>query len=299
MKNAFRNILLISCIVFTAALTFTDGCGESKSEGFAIYLIKDDVPPTKMEALSHVELAEQPLIAVRDIITYNAQTHEIKLTMTAFERILDLQVPVSGKSFLVCVNKNPVYWGAFWTPISSLSFDGVTIWKPLSNRESTVIALELGYPSASFYGGEDPRSDQEILNSLERSGKLINQLSLNNIEQLPRSMKGYELYSWEEDNQWHFTLITGTNRNKTLDEIVSAENVISESGWVNIHATGLEATKEMLDKLPQNEFVAWLTFLDESTSSAETKISLPPDPIVNEITEYGAQYGLDFTVSTR
>jgi hypothetical protein len=28
---------------------------------------------------------------------------------------------------------------------------------------------------------------------------------------LPHSMKGYELYSWQADEQWHFTLITGTN----------------------------------------------------------------------------------------
>jgi len=37
-------------------------------------------------------------------------------------------------------------------------------------------------------------------------------------EPLPSSMKGYELYSWQEEGQWHFTLVTGTNRNKTLSE---------------------------------------------------------------------------------
>jgi hypothetical protein len=297
MKNAFSIILLVSCIAFMPVLTFAVGCVDSSNEGFAIYLPEYDVLPTKMEALSHVELAEQPLIAARDIITYNALTHEIKLTATAFERILDLQVPVSGKSFLVCVDRNPVYWGAFWTPISSMSFDGVTIWKPLGNRESSVITLELGYPSASFYNGEDPRSDPEILNSLESSGKIINRLSLSNIERLPHSMKGYELYSWSEDGKWRFTLITGTNRNKTLDEIVSGENVISGSRWVNVRVTGLEAIKEVLSKLPQDEFVIWIEGIRGQLIESD-QIQFPDAQIISDIKEHAINRGLDLQIQT-
>ena len=33
------------------------------------------------------------------------------------------------------------------------------------------------------------------------------------------SMKGYELYSWQEGNTWKFSLLVGTNREKSLDEI--------------------------------------------------------------------------------
>jgi hypothetical protein len=32
------------------------------------------------------------------------------------------------------------------------------------------------------------------------------------------SMKGYELYSWQDGNTWKFSLLTGTNREKSLDE---------------------------------------------------------------------------------
>ncbi len=145
-----------------------------KYEGFAIYLTRDNIPPEKMEMLSHVDIADQPIISIKDIITYNAQTHEIKLTDEAFERIAQLEVPVRGKSFLVCVNKSPVYWGAFWTSLSSVSFGGVTIWQPLGPQELKIITLELGYPSSSFYNGEDPRNNPVILQSLEKYGKLIN-----------------------------------------------------------------------------------------------------------------------------
>ena len=79
-------------------LLVLSGCTTPEGEGFAIYLTKEDVPPEKMEMLSHVDLADQPVISMQDIIQYNAQTHEIKLTDTAFERISQLEVPVRGKS---------------------------------------------------------------------------------------------------------------------------------------------------------------------------------------------------------
>ena len=61
-------------------------------------------------------------------------------------------------------------------------------------------------------------------------------------------MKGYELYSWSEDSQWHFTIITGTNRNKTLEEITSQGDYISESGWVKGHFVSVDAIKDVLSR---------------------------------------------------
>ena len=267
-----------------------------KGEGFAIYLTRDDIPPEKMEMLSHVDIADQPIISIQDIITYNAQTHEMKLTDQAFERISHLEVPVRGKSFLVCVDREPIYWGAFWTPISSMSFDGVTIWKPLGSQELKVITLELGYPSSSFYNGEDPRNNPAILQSLEQSGKLINRLSITSIDKLPRSLKGYELYSWLQDGQWHFTLITGTNRTKTMEEITSGEDYISEAGWVNVHVVGVDAIKEVLSRLPQNESVGWCDELHVGKAT-ETDLQLPLEQIVDTIKELAKRCGLDFVVT--
>jgi hypothetical protein len=269
-------------------------------DGFAIYLTKEDIPPAQMEALSHVNIAEQPMISIEDIVTYNAQTHEIELTDTAFERISHLEVPVRGKSFLVCVDKEPVYWGAFWTPLSSMSFDGVTIWQPLGSQELKVITFELGYPSPSFYGGEDPRNNVAIMKSLEQAGKLINKLSINEVDKLPHSLKGYELYSWEEDNQWHFTLITGTNRTKTMEEITSKEDFISESGWVNIHVAGADAIKDVLSRLPEGESVFWCDELHTGQlTETDVDLELPPEQIADAIKEHAEQCALDFAVTIR
>jgi hypothetical protein len=285
-------------LVMVGAVILLSGCATPKGEGFAIYLTKEDIPPAEMEALSHVDIADQPIISIGDIITYNAQTHELKLTDAAFERISQLEVPIQGKSFMVCVDKEPIYWGAFWTPISSMSFNGVTIWKPLSSQEPQVIKLELGYPSSSFYSGEDPRNNAEVMKSLEGAGKLINKPSIIEADKLPHSMKGYELYSWEEDNQWHFTLITGTNRTKTMEEITSKEDLISESGWVKIHVEGVDAIKDALSRLPQSESIFWCDELHiGQTTETSSNIQLPPEQITDAIKEHAEQCGLDFVIT--
>lgn len=68
------------------------------------------------------------------------------------------------------------------------------------------------------------------------------------LTKLPKSMKGYEFYSWKQDNQWHFSLITGTNRIKTKEEIALVEEKI-ENGWVKITVKGVDEAKKILQRL--------------------------------------------------
>ena len=148
------------------------GCASPQGEGFAIYLLAHDIPISEIPTMSHLELADEPLISVVDIVSYSASTHEIELTAEAYRRIAALEVPVWGKAFAVCVDGHPVYWGAFWTAISSMSFDGVTILLPI-RPEPHVIQLQLGYPeSPELFKGEDPRGNGRILESLKQAGKL-------------------------------------------------------------------------------------------------------------------------------
>jgi len=154
----------------------------------------------------------------------------------------------------------------------------------------------LGYPSASFYGGEDPRNDPEVLRALEQAGKLVTGITIDSVDELPRSMKGYELYSWSEAGQWHFTLITGTNRNKTVAEIVSSEDFISQAGWVNIHVVGVDAIKAVLGKLPQGEPVFWLA--QPRAEQTGSNFMLPPKETIEAIKEYAGQRGLDLVTAS-
>ena len=284
---------LLIALIILGIIVVSGGCSSPNGEGFAIYLTAGDVPPEQMEALSHVDIAAKPVIGLKDIVAYNAITYEITLTADAFERIANLEVPVRGKSFLVCVDKAPIYWGAFWIPVSSISFNGVTIWKPLGVQDPEVIALELGYPASSFYSGEDPRDNTLVLNSLDKAGKIIARPG----DKLPHSMKGYELYSWTVGGLQHFTLITGTNRNKTLEEIVSGEYTVSEDGWVHIHVMSVEAIKAVLNQLPQDEWVSWLAqprAVDIPAGSIS--FSFPDTPTVDTIKEQAVQSGINLQV---
>lgn len=165
MKNAALVPLLLLAILVVG------GCASRKGEGFSIYLLARDTPVSEMPAISHVELADKPLISMDDIVSYTKETHEIRLTAACFERTSRLEVPVSGIVFIACVDRNPVYWGAFWTPISSVPFHSVGIVKPFPSDGHT-LKIQLGYPLQEFFEGTDPRSDPGILQSLERASKL-------------------------------------------------------------------------------------------------------------------------------
>jgi hypothetical protein len=292
-SQAAAKLIALFIVVIVLLL---NGYPTVKGEGFAIYLTKGNISPAQIPVLNHVDIEEQPIIEICDIIVYNANTHEITLTANAFNRISNLEVPGRGKSFIVCVDRKSIYCGAFWTPISSISFDGVIIWKPLSSQESKVIKLELGYPSSFFYGGEDPRINPEIMKSLEQDGKLITELSHTTVDELPHSMKGYELYSWLENYQWHFTLITGTNRNKTLEEIISTTNIISQDGWVQIHVIGVEEIYTVLCKLPQSEDTLWFSKLSFVQTHQEIIIKLPTSSTMDVIKEHSEKCGLNLLI---
>ena len=296
------SLMLIGCSptstqVPTTSITTptTENVPSTQNEGFAIYLTKGDIPPSQMEALSYVDIADQPVISLDDIVSYNSTNHEITLTENGIKNITGLRLGIYGESFLVCVNKSPIYWGAFWTPISSVSFSGITIEIPLLNSEgSNTIKISLGYPAESFYHDEDPRNNAMVMESLRQAGKLINTPA----DELPHSFKGYEIYSWSQDNLWHYTLITGTNRDKTWQEIITGNNTVSTDGWVNIHVIGVDFIKGLIARIPHGEFVIWLLSPRADLSQCPINFSFPPASTVDDINAYATQCGLDFTVLT-
>lgn len=116
-------------------------------------------------------------------------------------------------------------------------------------------------------------------------------------ERLPHSMKGYELYSWPVGEQWHFTLITGTNRNKTVEEVTSSEDRLSADGWVRIHVQGVEAIQAVLSRIPAGEWVFWAgPEWATGTLGEGSDITLPPQAIVDAVKAYADGLGLSFHV---
>ena len=69
---------------------------------------------------------------------------------------------------------------------------------------------------------------------------------------LPAAFKGYELYAWDESTGLEFTLITGTNREKSVAEITSRGRAQTGSEFVVVSGSGLQALERVLDRVPDN-----------------------------------------------
>lgn len=94
----------------------------------------------------------------------------------------------------------------------------------------------------------------------------------SNQSRLPRSMKGYELYSWQSRGSWHFSLVIGTNRLKKYAEVTSPK----------VRLNGIAALKKKLNELSRGEEVFWL-------AKRVPKMSRPPAKIVRELILYCEQ----------
>lgn len=87
------------------------------------------------------------------------------------------------------------------------------------------------------------------------------------------SMKGYELYSWQEGSRWKFSLLIGTNREKTLDEITSTDTV----------PDGVDALHSALEAVSPGQTITW---------SAKEPLSFPSDDILHQVEQICKEQGL-------
>jgi hypothetical protein len=154
------------------------GGQSNKAEGFAIYLLAKDVSAFDLPKadLKRLVLQDRPVLAEADIIAYGKATHQLQISEAAFTRIKQLFSPpikTQGIPFVVCVGKEPIYAGAFWTHFSSRSYEWVVIIDPFVQRgQEKIIRIGMGYPGPDFVTRADPRADKRIMDSLDAKGKL-------------------------------------------------------------------------------------------------------------------------------
>lgn len=95
-----------------------------------------------------------------------------------------------------------------------------------------------------------------------------------------RSMKGYELYSWQEMGEWHFALLLGTNRIKTYHEVTSPD----------VRVKDIEVLKSELDRLSVGEQVFWLV-------GRVPGMALPAEAVIDELRVYCEGRGIRLEVT--
>jgi hypothetical protein len=92
------------------------------------------------------------------------------------------------------------------------------------------------------------------------------------------SMKGYELYSWQKGEQWYFSVLIGTNRQKTLEEIQAPD----------VTLIGLDALTFALEKIQPGQYVSW---------SMREGLNFPPDGMVRQIQKICKSHGLELSIA--
>jgi len=120
------------------------------------------------------------LIAADQIRSYDWATHTLTLAPKAREQLADklrkTKRLVSGIPFAVAVDGEVVYGGTFTSIESSRSFStpviltDPTVADPKMGQDQ--LRIQLGYPTSTFFKGDDPRIDKRIHEALKAAGKL-------------------------------------------------------------------------------------------------------------------------------
>jgi hypothetical protein len=97
-------------------------------------------------------------------------------------------------------------------------------------------------------------------------------------------MKGWELYSWQEDGRWYFSLLEGTNRAKTVAEVHASDARLE----------GINGLKPALQGVAAGQLVTWWT-----PSWAEGTVTFPPAETVDQVRRICEKQGLELQVVTQ
>ena len=105
----------------------------------------------------------------------------------------------------------------------------------------------------------------------------------------PHSFKGWELYSWSDGSEWYYSILVGTNRLKTCEEVITNEAIV----------TDIDSLKTALSKFPEGEFIIWLGpgSLDACSDGNFVDLSLPPEETIDEVKQYCIENDLTLGVA--
>jgi hypothetical protein len=103
------------------------------------------------------------------------------------------------------------------------------------------------------------------------------------------AMKGYELYSWKVNGEWHYSLLPGTNRTKTLKEITKNKEI----------KVGDTALKGELKRLSKGEQVFWMSDAPPGVNvplGKSSSMKLPSRKRIESLIAYCNKLGIKLTL---
>lgn len=116
---------------------------------------------------------------------------------------------------------------------------------------------------------------------------LNDEISISELE-FVHSEKGWELYSWFDGKAWNYSILQGTNRFKSLDEV--KEN--------KIQVIGEEKLMAVLKKLPKSDTITWIgPMWLAAWQTTYGNLNLPPQEIIDIIKQFCAKIDLILQVT--
>jgi hypothetical protein len=172
LRTRYLCLIIIFILVIGGCARNTNSTSNSNiTNHFAIVLVKGlktaDALKYKIEDLP---LESQPILSDKDLISYRWKDHELELKQGFIFSDTIGHIPIDGLPFVLIANDKRIYVGAFWTPISSLSWNLPAITILPSNKN--VIKIAAGYPGGIPDDKSDPRRNRLIYDALNSIGKI-------------------------------------------------------------------------------------------------------------------------------
>jgi hypothetical protein len=115
----------------------------------------------------------------------------------------------------------------------------------------------------------------------------VTKFSMDSIS-FEQAMKGWELYSWPNGNDWNYSILPGTNRIKSYTEVTTNRIVVM----------GKDSLKMLLNKMPEGEHIFWIgqKWLARCWGGDFGDLCLPDSRTISEIQAYCDQKNLALEV---
>jgi len=112
----------------------------------------------------------------------------------------------------------------------------------------------------------------------------VNPLFVQTARPTQTAFKGMELYSWQNKNgEWQYSVLEGTNRNKTIEEILATP-------------LDLQGVKDAIAHMAVGESLFWTNNIYDPNASQSVNFSFPPNMVMNELKEFAHKKQVDLYV---
>lgn len=146
------------------------------TDRYGLWLLEDEgVTATQAATLPLASLALrfQPLLELASVAYYSESSHRLGLDAWYSGEYMANSLPALGTDgvpFVVTVDGERIYLGAFFTSLSSDGFDGPVI--VVEDVEQTSFVIEPSYPGNGPVPEPDPRADPRLMELFSSAGKL-------------------------------------------------------------------------------------------------------------------------------